>query len=157
MKVADVVPSAPSELAWVLDLLVQQARYAGPALEELDRSLLPGVGALQADIRERLDGLWQDDGGGCPELLPIAHRAGALSDTDLGRLFDWLRSSRAAPAPPLPLLSEPESKRPEIRRRVARLCEERRTRAAYLDMLSEIWRRASEAWRREGLAVVTRA
>ena len=157
MKVLYVVPSAPSELAWILDLLVQRARYAGPALDELDRSLLPGLGMLQADIRQRFDGLWQDGVGGCPELLPIAHHAGALSDTDLDRLFDWLRSSRMASVPPLPLLSEAEPRRPEIRRRVGRLCEERRTRAAYLDALSEVWRRAGEAWRRDGLPVVTRA
>jgi hypothetical protein len=38
-----VAPSAPSELAWLLNLLVQTARYAEPALAELHASLLPGV------------------------------------------------------------------------------------------------------------------
>src|SRR5207302_4300799 len=38
-----VAPSAPAEVAWLLNLLVQTARYAEPALAELDASLLPGI------------------------------------------------------------------------------------------------------------------
>lgn len=157
MKIPDVGASAPAELAWLLNLLVQRARYAGPALDELDRSLLPGIGVLQSPMRERSDRLWQDDVAGCPELLPIAHHAGALLDTDPNRLFDWLRSGRPAPAPPYPLLNEPEPRRDAIRRRVVRLCSEKRTRAAYVDMLSEVWQLAGTTWRRDGLRVVTQA
>jgi hypothetical protein len=44
-----VSPSAPSELAWILNLLTQTARYAEPAIAELDASLLPGSARLRAD------------------------------------------------------------------------------------------------------------
>lgn len=157
MRILDVAPSAPSELAWILNLLLQRARYAGPALDELERSLLPGIATLQPSIRNQSDRLWHDDLVGCPELLPIAHHAGALLDTDPNRLFDWLRLRRAPPAPPYRLLSEPEARRPAIRRRIARLGSEKRIRAGYFDMLSEVWERAHTAWRRDGLRVVTEA
>ena len=51
-------PSQVCELAWLLDLLVQRARYAEPALDELDRALLPGIAALRLPIKKRIDALW---------------------------------------------------------------------------------------------------
>ena len=157
MTIVDVMPSAASELAWILNLLVQRARYAGPAVDELDRSLLPGIGTLQPLVRDKSDRLWHDDLVGCPELIPIAHHAGALLDADLNRLLGWLRPDHAAPGPPYHLLSEPEPTRPTIRRRIARLCSEKQIRAAYFELLSEVWQLADTAWRRDGLRVVTQA
>src|SRR5260370_1782827 len=76
-----VTPSAPSELAWILDLATQTARYAEPALAELDASLVPGARALRGRLMARAHRLWGDGLPGCPELAPLAHIPGCpLSD-----------------------------------------------------------------------------
>src|SRR5260370_34798896 len=75
-----VTASAPSELAWILNLLTQTARYAEPALAELDASLLPGVTRLRSPISERMRQLWQDGQPGCTELLYCADQASSGPD-----------------------------------------------------------------------------
>src|SRR4029077_5301567 len=86
----EVLPSAPSELAWLLNLLAQTARYAEPALAELDTTLLPGIGRLRQPVRARLDELWSDGLAGCPELLHAAHQADCVLDETPERLFAML-------------------------------------------------------------------
>ena len=153
-----VSPSAAAELAWILDLLVQTARYAEPALEELDRSLLPGVAALRPSVKDRFTGLWGDMVGGCPELLIVAGQAGCLPDQSPRRLLAALstlpkRSTRQT----LVLLSEPARDRRAIRRRLERLGADVQLRRAYRDILREVWELASPAWERRGREVAARA
>lgn len=153
-----VSPSAPSELAWILNLLTQTAPYAEPALAELDASLLPGSARLRGPIGLRFRRIWAGDTlAGCPELLPVAGLAGAVLDDDLRRLFDWLSVKEAGNGDGLELLSEPERDRQPIRDRIRRLREDAETRHLYREILIEVWRPASDAWERHGRARVTRA
>lgn len=153
-----VTASAASELAWLLDLLTQSAPYAEPALAELDSSLLPGVRALRDEMRDRAARLWQDSLAGCPELLLTAAEAGCVEDDDPRRLLAWL-TRHAGDRPPVAgeLLTEPPPDRPAIRARVQRLNSEIETRRAYRDILADVWRLASPAWRAGGREVVAQA
>lgn len=146
-----VSPSAPSELAWLLNLLTQNAPYAEPALAELDGSLLPGIGALRGPIGKRFRGLWNDDApAGCPELVPVAGLAGAILDEDLRGLFDWITTAADRDFDDPELLSEPPRDRPAIRARMRRLQHSAEARQLYLDIVQEVWRHASGAWLRDG-------
>src|SRR5690242_1212994 len=101
------MPSAPAELAWVLDLLVQTAPYSRPATAELDQSLLPGLMAMRESARERYRSLWTDELAGCPELLPVTDHAGCLLDDDASRFMQWLARTTNHRAPTFELLAEP--------------------------------------------------
>lgn len=146
-----VSPSAPSELAWLLNLLTQTAPYAQPALAELDGSLLPGVGALRGPIGLRFRRLWNEDAlAGCPELVPVSGLAGAILDEDVRGLFDWITSAADRDFDDPELLSEPPRDRPAIRARIRRLQGSAEARHLYLDILQEVWRHAAGAWLRDG-------
>ena len=152
-----IAPSAPSELAWLLNLLVQTARYAEPALAELDASLLPGISRLRPGIQERVTRLWGDGLAGCPELIYAAHQAGGLLDDSPRRFLDWL----AAPAGGLTwangMLTESGPDRPVIVARLRTLRDNARTRHTYRDILAEVWQSASGAWERAGRAAAVQA
>jgi DNA-binding transcriptional ArsR family regulator len=153
----EVSPSAPSELAWLLNLLAQTARYAEPALAELDSSLLPGIGRLRQPIRVRLEHLWSDGLAGCPELIYAADVADCVLDETPQRLFAWLAKASNGPTTAHAMLTEPERDRPAIAERLNRLRDDARVRHAYRDILVDVWQVASSAWERHGRAVVAGA
>jgi ArsR family transcriptional regulator, arsenate/arsenite/antimonite-responsive transcriptional repressor len=157
VHVVSASASLAAELAWLLDLLVQTARYAEPALDELDRTLLPGVMALRPKVVDRFASLFRDDLRGCPELLIAAAMGGCLADLEPRRLFGWLstlpKSATTAPE----LLSEPRANRRALRRRLVLLDTDIRTRRAYRDILAEVWGLAGPAWHRRGRAAAARA
>jgi DNA-binding transcriptional ArsR family regulator len=141
-----------------MDLLSQTARYAEPALAELDASLLPGVKRLRARVMERAAKLWDDSLPGCPELLLVADQAGCLRDRDATRLLAWLTTGgTGTPASFYELLTEPAADRPAIRARVRRLKEEVETRRRYRDLVAEVWQLASPAWASRGRRLVEEA
>jgi len=152
-----VSASAPAELAWLLNLLVQTARYAEPAIAELDASLLPGISRLRAPTGERVRRLWADELAGCPELMLVARRAGSVLDDEPKRLFEWLRSGNARSGLAGSMLTEPEQSRSAIARRLRRLQEEPRTRHTYREILVDVWDLAANAWERSGRAAVAAA
>jgi DNA-binding transcriptional ArsR family regulator len=153
-----VSPSAPSELAWILNLLTQTAPYAEPALAELDASLLPGIGRLRAPIGQRFRRLWSRDAlAGCPELMPIAMRAGAVLDDDPGRLLSWLSTRDDRQVEDQDLWSEPPRDRPAIRERIRLVRDDPESRHLYREILQEVWHSASNAWERQGRARVIKA
>lgn len=152
-----VSPRPVAELAWILDLLVQMASYAEPALQELDGSLLPGVAALRVRVLRRYASLWNDSTVGCPELIPTAAEGGCLTDDGLGRLMEWLSTLPGGTAPRRELLSEPLEVRRRVRRRLDRLNGDIRLRRGYRDLLAEVWQLARPAWVRRGRAVAARA
>jgi DNA-binding transcriptional ArsR family regulator len=154
----DVSPSAPAELAWILDLLTQTARYAEPALAELDASLLPGVKNLRAPVMARARRIWNDSLAGCPELLPAADQADSVRDDDNSRLLAWLTTGAGGrPITDYELLSEPAADRSAIRLRLRRLKEEVETRRAYRDLIAEVWQLAAGEWKQRGRRVVLEA
>lgn len=153
----EVAPSAPSELAWLLNLLVQRARYAEPALAELDASLLPGISRLRRPIRERVEALWADGLAGCPELVYAAHQATSLFDEDPSRLFSWLGGSGRGSSWARGMLAEPEEERQAVLSRLRTLRDDPRTRRAYRDILVDVWQFAAGPWERSGRASVADA
>jgi DNA-binding transcriptional ArsR family regulator len=152
-----VAPSAPSELAWLLNLLVQTAPYAEPALAELHRSLLPGITQLRRPIKERFEKLWGDELAGCPELVYAAHQAKSLFDSDPNRLFSWLEAPGSGAKWARGMLAEPDEERPVILNRLRALRDDAKTRRAYREILIEVWRFAASAWDRTGRAAVVEA
>lgn len=152
-----VAPSAISELAWLLNLLVQTARYAEPALAELHASLLPGVDQLRQPIKARVEKLWSDGLAGCPELVYAAHNADSLFDEDASRFFSRLGTSGRASTWARGMLAEPEIERPVILRRLQKLRDDARMRRAYRDILIYVWQFAASAWQRSGRAAVAEA
>jgi ArsR family transcriptional regulator len=153
----EVSPSAPSELAWLLNLLAQTARYAEPALAELEATLLPGVGRLRQPIRARLEQLWGDGLAGCPELVYAAHQADCLLDETPQRLFASLAKTSAGSTADRAMLTEPRGDRPAIAERLNRLHDDAKARHVYRDILADIWQVASNTWERHGRAVVAEA
>jgi ArsR family transcriptional regulator len=151
-----VAASAPSELAWILNLLTQTARYAAPALAELGASLLPGIGGLREPMTERTRRLWQDDQPGGTELLLCADQAGGMLEDEPHRLFAWLRAG-ARGADDQELITENAQHRAVIRGRLRKLREDARARDAYVRILEDLWRLASPAWDRHGRQVVADA
>jgi DNA-binding transcriptional ArsR family regulator len=134
-----------------MDLLTQTARYAEPALAELDSSLLPGVKRLRAPVMERAAKLWNDSLAGCPELLLMADQADCVRDHDATRLLAWLTiGGTGTPVSGYELLTEPALDRPAIRARVRRLKEEVETRRQYRDLVAEVWQLASPVWASRG-------
>src|SRR5258708_6439895 len=152
-----VLPSATSELSWLLNLLTQTARYAEPALAELDGSLLPGIGRLRKPIKEQLEQLWSDGLAGCPELLYLAQGADCIFDDALNRFIDWLAKPVVETAAGNAMLTEPEHDRPVIAKRMHRLHEDPKARHLYSGVLVEVWRLAAGPWERNGRSVVSAA
>ena len=140
-----------------MDLLVQSARYAEPALEELDRALLPGVAAMRPKIKNAYAALFDDDVRGCPELLVSAAQGDAIEEHDPRRLHTWMSTlpKRRFAAPDL--WTEPQGARRSIRRRLELLSRDIRMRRAYRNLLVEVWELARPAWQRRGRAVTSRA
>jgi len=153
----EVSPSAPSELAWLLNLLAQTARYAEPALAELDASLLPGISRLRQPVRARLEQLWSDSLAGCPELMYAAHLADCVLDDGPERLFAWLEKAGSGSSAAHAMLTEPEQDRPAIAERLNRLREDPRARHAYRAILVDVWQAAASSWERHGREVVADA
>jgi DNA-binding transcriptional ArsR family regulator len=152
-----IAPSVPAELAWLLNLLAQTARYAEPALAELDASLLPGVSRLRLPVRERFAQLWSDDLPGCPELMYVAHAANCVLDADPNRLFAWLERPRVERTTPYAMLTEPEADRPAIAIRLRQLRDDAKLRSDYRSVLVDVWQLAANAWQRTGRAVAIEA
>ena len=152
-----VSPSAPAELAWLLNLLVQTAPYAEPALSELEESILPGVTGMRDTVRRKFRGLWDDEVAGCPELLAAAHHSGCLLDGDPARLFQWLARSTSRAAPAYELLSEPAALRGPIATRIDLVCARGALRSRYGELLQEVWQVARGPWEREGRRIVEQA
>lgn len=152
-----VSPTPVAELAWILDLLVQTASYAEPALQELDGSLLPGAAALRASVKRRYAGLWNDSTAGCPELVPTAADGGCLGDDGVDRLMAWLSTLPRGTERRHELLSEPPEVRRRVRNRLDRLNSDVRLRRGYRDLLVEIWQLARPAWVKRGQSVAARA
>lgn len=149
-----VTPSIAAELAWLLDLLVQTAPYAGPALAELERSLLPGIEALRPQIKDRYGLLWDDSLRGCPELLVAA---GSEIDDDARRLLAWFSTRPRNSSRKYDLLSEPAPDRRHIRRRLALLASDIAIRRRYRDILAAVWQLAGPVWERRGRGVTAKA
>ena len=157
VHVAGASASLAAELAWVLDLLVQNARYAEPALDELDRALLPGVMALRPKAMDRFSSLFSDDLRGCPELLIAAAMGGCLADLEPRRLLGWLSTlPKTTPAAP-ELVSEPRTDRRALQRRLFLLDTDIGVRRAYRDVVAEVWELAGPVWHRRGRAAAARA
>jgi DNA-binding transcriptional ArsR family regulator len=152
-----VSASAPSELAWVLNLLTQTARYAEPALAELEASLLPGVQRLQGPIIERTRQLWEDGRPGCTELLYCAHLAGCVLDDDPAKLFSWLRSAAAGAVDGYEPITETPQDQAVIHARLQKLRTDAHARDSYRGILSDVWTLLSPAWDRDGRKVVREA
>ena len=150
-------PSVAAELSWLLDLLVQSARYAEPALAELDRSLLPGVEALRNPVKERFTSLWDDTLAGCPELLVVAGSGGCVEDTDARRLLRWLSTRPKGSSRRHDLLTEVPPDRRLIRRRLELLNHDIGLRREYRDILAQVWELAGPPWERRGRAVAAKA
>lgn len=148
--------SVAAELAWVLDLLVQTARYAEPALDELDRTLLPGASALRPGVMDRFASLFRDDLRGCPELLIVAARGGCLADQEPRRLLSWLSTLPKKTPVAAELLTEPGPNRRPLQRRLALLDTDIKTRRAYRNIVADVWELAGPAWHRRGRAVAAR-
>jgi DNA-binding transcriptional ArsR family regulator len=154
----EVTASLAAELAWILDLLTQTARFAEPALAELDASLLPGVMSLRARVLERARRLWNDSLAGCPELILVADQAQCLSHSDASGLLAWLTTgSGGRPVTDYELLTEPASDRAAIRARLSRLKDEVETRRSYRDLVAEVWKLVAPAWETRGRPVAFEA
>lgn len=154
----EVSPSAAAELAWIFDLLTQTARYAVPAVAELEATLLPGLTQLRPPVMERAGRLWNDSLAGCPELLPAADQADCVRGEDVERLLAWLTTgSGGRPVTDYELLTEPAADRSAIRARLRRLKEDVETRRAYRDLIAEVWQVAAVEWRQRGRQVVVEA
>lgn len=149
-----VVPSAPSELAWVVNLLLQTARYAEPALAELEGSLMPGVSGLRSRLIEQAHRIWDDGLAGCPELIPLAHVTGCLLDGAVERLLESLVSGRIPPTSELELLTESAQDRKAILKRLGRLRRDAVLRREYRSLLADAWQPAAVAWAESGRAAV---
>jgi ArsR family transcriptional regulator, arsenate/arsenite/antimonite-responsive transcriptional repressor len=149
--------SLAAELAWVLNLLIQTARYGEPALDELDRTLLPGMMALRPKVMDRFSALFKDELPGCPELLITAAMGGCLPDQEPRRLLGWLSTLPKKHAATLELLTEPVTNRRPLRRRLALLDADIRARRAYRNIVADVWELAGPAWQRRGRLAASRA
>jgi len=152
-----VVPSAPSELAWILDLATQTARYAEPALAELDGSLVPGARGLRSRLMERTQRLWGDGLPGCPELVPLAFLAGCLLDDRVEPLLGTLQAGGVPSATDLELLTESPDDRKAIVKRLGRLRRDGLLRGEYRALLMDAWKPAAATWAENGRAAVREA
>jgi DNA-binding transcriptional ArsR family regulator len=153
----DVAPSAPSELAWLVTLLVSSRPYAVPAVGELDQSLLPGLRSHQAAFRERFPTIWNDGIDRVPELGYLAVATGTLLSEDPKPFLAALARFGKSESLKLRLLGESEGEAAAIQRRIDRLRGDGGLRESYVAFLGEVWSVAAEAWRKEGIKRVRNA
>jgi DNA-binding transcriptional ArsR family regulator len=152
-----VVSSAPAELAWLATLLVSARPYAAPAVAELDRALLPGIGRHQSGLRERFAAIWDDGLDGVPELVFLAAATGTLLEEQPEPFLEALAGlGEREPFAPR-LLGETATEAAAIRRRVARLREDRRQRDRQREFLGDVWSLAAQQWRKQGAGHVRTA
>ena len=141
-----VAPSAPFELMWVMHFAEAQHEHKGEfaSLEAVRQRF----GEDLARLRE--DGLRQYSA----ELVVLAHRAGALLDTDLDRFFDRLDDAIADQTPVPSLRSESSDEVRVIAERLARLRSDPSLRRRYAGALRELWGAVEPEWRQHGKAAV---
>ena len=139
--VVAAAPSLASDLSWLLCMAARptlQARY--PKLAEM----FNGREQLVDSVRS----FWDDASWelGFTEMQVLAHHAGALTETDPGRL--WLALEQAVATVPLDLQIPSES--PEERTifldRIRRLRESPKLLASYLELLRELWEPVNDMW-----------
>jgi DNA-binding transcriptional ArsR family regulator len=152
-----IVPSAPSELAWLATLLVSSRPYAAPALAELDQALLPGLGSRQAVLRERFAAAWDDGVDGVPELLFLAAATGTLLSEDPKPFLAAVARLGSREPVELRMLGEREAEADAIRGRIDRLRADAGLRESYIAILGDVWTLAATTWRMEGLKRVRNA
>ena len=147
----EVAASAPLELAWLLNLSLESAAYGAPAVDELERTLLPGIEQVGASLRGRFSQLWRDELTGCLELVYAAHSVGAIAETDTGAFLDRLRQDLTGP------IVAAKGAPPQVYERLRRLVSDTELRRDYVDLLRKAWRPAERPWRRSGLETVAAA
>ena len=145
-----VAPSAPTELAWLTTLLVSGQPYADPAVAELERALLSGVGGHRRSLAESWAAIWSDGLDGSPELVFLAAATGTLLEEDPAPFLAAVGRLGSGVPIRLRLLGEGEADADAIRGRVIRLESDAPLRARYQELLARVWELAAETWRREG-------
>lgn len=140
-----VVAAAPSlacDLTWLLCLAARptlRARY--PLLAETFNGrehLVDSVRAFWDDVSCEL---------GFTEMQVLAYHAGALTETDPGRLWGALEQAVATVPLDLQIASERPEERAVFLDRIRRLRESPALLASYLQLLQEMWRPVHDVWR----------
>jgi diguanylate cyclase (GGDEF)-like protein/PAS domain S-box-containing protein len=133
-----VKPSLATELGWVLWRMERACALGDP-------SMLGPASDAPAQLVRLAGRFWRDGMAGFTELNVLAHRAGALFETDLPRLIDAIAAIRGG------VVSGLASERPDERiclaKRLDRLTHDPTAHAAYIQLLSGVG-----AWMASGLS-----
>ena len=149
--VVDAAPSLASDLTWLLCMAARptmQTRYPQPA------EMFNGRERLVDSVRTFWDDVSWDLG--FTEVQVLAHHAGALTETDPGRL--WLALEQGVATVPLDLEipSESPEERATFLERIRRLRETPNLLAAYLELLQEVWEPVNDLWQ-QALPIIEEA
>ena len=139
--VVAAAPSLASDLSWLLCMAARptlQARY--PLLAEM----FNGREQLVDSVRS----FWDDASWelGFTEMQVLAHHAGALTETDPGRLWLALEQAVATVSLDLQLPSESPEERTIFFDRIRRLRESPKLLSSYLELLRELWEPVNDMW-----------
>jgi len=143
-------PCLALELSWAVratTALDLQSRH--PVLAELHRG--------RPELGPSFDSLWADGLRGAPELLLVAHHAGALELTSYPLLRWSLDQAWSSMPVDHPLASEPPGDRDAIRARLGDLARSRARRRIYLELLGDIWSGIEQWWDDSGRRDVSSA
>jgi diguanylate cyclase (GGDEF)-like protein/PAS domain S-box-containing protein len=139
------------ELGWVL----YRVKHAGQFDEPLQFG--PTV-EIPAPLVRRVGAFWTDGARNWDELAILAHWSGSLFRTDLSMLFRSIPALlRTATLHDIGLSSERPDERVVMEQRIARLASDDALRAAYVELLEEVWSRVATEWVSSGLPAVLRA
>lgn len=106
----------------------------------------------------RVISFWDDGPDDFSELLVLAAEGGVLTGALGGdQVVSSVSSACQVVAPDPPLRTETDTARAIIRRRLAKLSADRRTRRRYTTLLSDVWAAVEDDWRRRGLRLAERA
>src|SRR5215471_1818682 len=122
-----VMPSAPTELMWLVhNLSAQHELHGGLGLQE----------AARRTLGPEIDGFWPDGHGHySSDLVVLGHRSGTLGDDDLGRFFERLADPDVYAGPLESLRSETSADRERIAARFKLLRTDAALRKRYVAFL----------------------
>jgi ArsR family transcriptional regulator len=161
MQIADVTASSSSNVTVLGPSLALELSWATHAAWSPQlRTQHPVLAALAEDHPELVRGVtgfWGDGMHCFTEFQVLADIGGALTETEVDRLFDTLAESRRVVPDVLTLASETPVERATVIRRLHELRDDDRKWSSYVDLLRALYAPLDHWWRNEGIPAVEQA
>jgi DNA-binding transcriptional ArsR family regulator len=145
-----VPPASPFSVSTSLAMELVWATLIKPDEDEATYAARATRFASAPDLTQRILDFWEDRDACFTEVLLVAERGGVLLEDDPDRLWAGLAEAAALPPRYEPLTSESEEDKVRFRSRMARLHTDPERRAAWLQLLRDVWTAVAEQYKTAG-------